>query len=1492
MSCLRSYPLGARIALGLASGAVIVLVVLGSVAALALVSAPGRRLVCDQTSALLSRTFRARIALGECQSLWPWRLHLRDSQVSLDGRTLLALEELKINLRWQALFNRRVEIYSARLNNAHVKLSRSKEGQLNLVSAFTDPSPSPSSGASSSPWRVRIGLIQIRDGAIEDLPTGLGGAEIDLRASFALTPAETAVDLASFRARIVRSTKHIATVDALSTQLAVTEDAILVRGLTLRASHKDNRLRLQVAGAFGAAAPRGHVALSAHAEPEFLRSLGLAPAARLKTPLSLQTKIRARADGLLLRSTLQTHGGALRLEASVGKKGKKGAAGTVATLSTAGLRLDAVVRGLAARRVSGELALSSPSGSLAAWQSLTGRKEVTAELRHATYNAWSLPDLRLRGAVETSCLALDELLVKTLRQRRIGELAARGQWCFADAHSGAHGQAEVEADLELGRFFSRLPSLARSNIPASRRPAAGRVSMQATGELHPNGQFRLSTWGKLRALRLDALRLARARWRLSAEGRPSAPQLEASFGLDGLRVGQHEIRSIELQIQDLTSAQALPIRRAYRVRGELSMAGSLSASWQALVSQKSKGAYASRGHIAVEGLLPDRAARLQWRGLRLGPSGQVAVRNSDLSVGQARLAIADAYWSDAALQLSAQLNLPRLAEMHAVVSQLSQRFDLETLQTQLQSLPSWRDAALQLEVTIPRISLAQDASPAIVPLPLLALLRNERFVLRATAQGVPIHALAGAVGGHGMQHSMHQGMQGQLRAEVMVRGNRKAPRFDAEVVTSRLNAVGPCQSAKAATATLTAKLADETLRLRLETQYGGPRGGNRGDHHAAVELQANATGTLAQWLKRPSAALPALASLHAELGIDALEELPWLCDGSSAVTHRGEGARAQTPETKAHATGTSGSGGRTHARATLARRPLEGSLVIHLKGQRIFSQDPTLELDLYAAALRWGELPKSHLRLHAAADAKGLQATAKIQTQGTKLLQAWTRLPWLVSPHALLPSANGPPSVKLKVARLPVAHIAALSPQLADPEGSVSGFVALRGATPKNTVATPKNTVAGRTGASSAAGAEQWWHSVQARGHLDLRDVSLTLRDPLVRIEHVEGRVRLRNNRLTMERMVFRDRGGKLRLEGQLAFDGWRPAHARAELVASAYPIRRQGLVQAYLDGTIHATANLKGDTRRLRVQTRDLDLRLPEQLPRGIRDLEQHDDVIYATQSGFDRSLSVEQARKAKHRSASSASPAAKEWTVAVASREPVWVRRPDFAAQVTIDLEARGLGAKPRVTGSFVLKRGFINLYGKNFDVKESSIRFAGGHPINPNLEIRARHRLASGSIITVEITGDMRAPTLMLSSDDPALDTETAILAALVSGRRSSGETDRDASEQAKNALASLTAGLLSTVLRRELGQYAPIIQVSSEGELQSTAVSAGLQADELVPEAWRSFIQGAYVEGSLGGTESAQALGVGFLLELYLPRSFTLSSTYEQPDNWSLDLLWRR
>jgi translocation and assembly module TamB len=440
---------------------------------------------------------------------------------------------------------------------------------------------------------------------------------------------------------------------------------------------------------------------------------------------------------------------------------------------------------------------------------------------------------------------------------------------------------------------------------------------------------------------------------------------------------------------------------------------------------------------------------------------------------------------------------------------------------------------------------------------------------------------------------------------------------------------------------------------------------------------------------------------------------------------------------------------------------------------------------------------------------------------------------------------------------------------LARPEGTLDGWIRAEGTTLEN---------------------------MQVGGWLELNDVSVTVRDPFARIEDVGGRIELSNEAIRITELTTRDRDGSLRVDGRVGLSEWSPTTMDMRVRADDYPIRKEGIIFATVNGDIRADGQLDADPRRLDVVLRDLAVALPDQMGHDVRGLNEHPEVIYEDEPGFDRSLSVQQAL-AKHRGPKQPPmpEGAEEATplhVNVRSDSPFWVRRSEFAVQLELDLNVQSKGPRTTMTGSLQVRRGFLDLLGKTFQLRKGKIDFGGAVPVDPKLGLTAVHELPSGYPVTVHIGGHLSSPELSFSTEDPRAQTDADVIALLmgVRGQQSQGETD--AESQARSMLAGMMAGLVGSLARREFGQYIPVLAIESGGTADSTRVRAGFQADALIPESWRDVVLGLYIQGSVGGggQQTGGGASAGGFLELFFPHQISTAASWEQSGNWSLDLLW--
>lgn len=541
-----------------------------------------------------------------------------------------------------------------------------------------------------------------------------------------------------------------------------------------------------------------------------------------------------------------------------------------------------------------------------------------------------------------------------------------------------------------------------------------------------------------------------------------------------------------------------------------------------------------------------------------------------------------------------------------------------------------------------------------------------------------------------------------------------------------------------------------------------------------------------------------------------------------------------------------------------------GELRADLEATDLFDDTQSLALRLASDGLAIRDSTPVDAVVRVQADAEHAMAEVDVESNERRLVRLEAHAP-IELQDGLMPVGVGTGDVEFSADfdDAPLALLLAPVPVVSRPEGRLGGHVSVVG---------------------EARDPSAW----ELRGDIQLADASMTLRDPFLRLDQVDADLTLHRDRWVVESLSAHDRDGRIEAQGSIEVSGWKPRNVDLTLDANDFPLRREGVSLATLNGQIDLTGDLGGDPREIRIELgRQVSLALPDEFRYGVQSLAQHPLVIYEGQPGFDRTLSVAEALK-QHRGRAVLEEEGGPLIAHVSSSEPFWVRRADFAFQLSTDLEVHSEKDQLWLEGEVGLRRGFLSVLNKNFDLESGTIRFTGSTPIDPTVDLTANHRLRSGYVVTIDAEGRLSELDLTFSTDAPGANTNAEVIALLLGVSRH-GPGDQRAASQTRSVLAGLTAGLVGSMARRELGQYAPIIAVESEGTADTTRVRAGVTVGDLIPKEWQEVLLGVYVEGMLAGSEEGPR--GGFLLELLFPHHLSTTTTYEQPDNWSLDFLWR-
>jgi hypothetical protein len=208
-----------------------------------------------------------------------------------------------------------------------------------------------------------------------------------------------------------------------------------------------------------------------------------------------------------------------------------------------------------------------------------------------------------------------------------------------------------------------------------------------------------------------------------------------------------------------------------------------------------------------------------------------------------------------------------------------------------------------------------------------------------------------------------------------------------------------------------------------------------------------------------------------------------------------------------------------------------------------------------------------------------------------------------------------------------------------------------------------------------------------------------------------------------------------------------------------------------------------------------------------------------------------------------------------------------------------------EPTMRGDVEIRRGEMTLLGKVFNIQKGMVHFTGDAPPDPELEIKAVHRLPKGEDLIVTLTGRSTAPVLAFSGAA----TNAGEAVAVLSGVGKTG-AEAKAQDDARNFATNLTAGLLTVAARREFGDWVPVLGVENDESGAVSGARAGFDASKIIPPALRGFARAAYVEGIVGSSEAGGGLGVGVRIEVVLPADIVASWGYGPGATWATDVAW--
>lgn len=562
----------------------------------------------------------------------------------------------------------------------------------------------------------------------------------------------------------------------------------------------------------------------------------------------------------------------------------------------------------------------------------------------------------------------------------------------------------------------------------------------------------------------------------------------------------------------------------------------------------------------------------------------------------------------------------------------------------------------------------------------------------------------------------------------------------------------------------------------------------------------------------------------------------------------------------------------------------QGAVTLALQGSDVLGKKPQLKMDLDAQGLSLGSRETLKLSLDALANSDSVQAELKLDGEGGKTSagKIALKLPWKWSDGQVQVEENSPFDANVLFKDFPIAPLLPPRGAISYARGTIDGNVQAKGRL----------------------------QSPELHGRIQLNEIAFTSTSLAQPLRGINGSIQLSGRRVIVKDFEAHDRDGVLKVSGEVNLSDMDKVHGRINLEAKDFPLRQQGQVVAVTNLRAVAESTVTPQETRATLTLAEVDTWLESVSIRSGIALDSHPHFVIdgeGNEAESKKALGVQKSPESDASAVQMDSTSGTEPNAAQPSNEQealhvvyitidadgrFWIKRDDFAVKLTTKLETELSEDVVRVNGDVTIDRGYLQLFGKVFDLsRESQLRFVGSNPPNPVLDLEATHVTRAGSEVAVRITGRASAPELQFLIDGDRVDAGLAVQ-ELFGGEK--GGDKGDASTQAKSFVSGLTAGVLATAARRELGAAAPIVMLDPTDKAGEGRLRAGFELDDIVPAFLRPIVTGAYLEGIVSRESQGDAAAntqFGALLELYFPKNFFTAGQYGPGTTWSIDFGWQ-
>ncbi len=240
---------------------------------------------------------------------------------------------------------------------------------------------------------------------------------------------------------------------------------------------------------------------------------------------------------------------------------------------------------------------------------------------------------------------------------------------------------------------------------------------------------------------------------------------------------------------------------------------------------------------------------------------------------------------------------------------------------------------------------------------------------------------------------------------------------------------------------------------------------------------------------------------------------------------------------------------------------------------------------------------------------------------------------------------------------------------------------------------------------------------------------------------------------------------GHLRASAKALLEGLKLRSATADLEIEPrdrMPLTVEGVSLGEASGSLHAEATMSPDQKTLDVLATvpKFDMRLSQATGRSVQSLEPAQHIVIGRYEPYGRFVALPM-----HAPREPRTPDSLEIRVDVELGRDVRVRR-----DATLDLQLTGKATiditdAPHVSGAIRLVQGSVDVFGKRFTIDPASELSFTGDPNNPQLVVTASYDAPDSTHIYADVTGPVKKPNVVLSSEPPR--SQDAILGLLLFG-----------------------------------------------------------------------------------------------------------------------------